>query len=196
MGGVFSVNIGSDTYDEFVQKVRKFHGGPAGGVILGGMMLDMAQRNLPAEGMFDAICETDKCLPDAIQMLTPCTIGNGWMRIINSGRFSVTLYDKRSGSGVRVFVNASKVKNFQDMDNWFSSLIPKAEQSRERLLAAIRDHGRDVLDLQRVKVDINALPDKEMVNYVICDNCHESCLPTARGICLSCQGQAYITPVE
>jgi len=130
----------------------------------------MAKRNLPLEYLFDAICETDKCLPDAIQMLTPCKIGNGWMRIINTGRFSVTLYDKRCGDDVRVFVDASKVKMFKDFNDWFSCLVPKKEQNRERLMDDIRNHGRDVLTLQRVKVDINALPAKKRKNMPFAGN--------------------------
>ncbi|MCL2281504.1 MAG: formylmethanofuran dehydrogenase subunit E family protein [Dehalococcoidia bacterium] len=190
------MNVGSYTYEEFLQKVREFHGGLAPGVILGGMIVDTAKRNLPADCLFDAICETDKCLPDSIQMLTPCTIGNGWMRIINTGRFAVTLYDKHKGNGVRVFVDVSKVKEFKDMDNWFSCLIPKKEQNKERLLDSIRDHGYDVLGLQHVKVDIGSLPNKEIADYAICKKCHESCLPTGSGVCLACQGKTYTSPAN
>jgi formylmethanofuran dehydrogenase subunit E len=48
-------------------------------------MTDLACRHLPADGLFDAISETPKCLPDAIQLLTPCTIGDGWLTIVNEG---------------------------------------------------------------------------------------------------------------
>ena len=189
------MNIGPYTYEEFLQKVRAFHGNPAGGVILGGMMVDMAQHNLPQDGLYDAICETDKCLPDSIQLLTPCTIGNGWMRIINSGRFAVTLYDKRSGEGVRVFVDPPKVKAFKELNNWFFSLIPKKEQNRDSLTAAIKDHGSEILGMHRVTVDIKALPDKEPA-YTICQVCHESHLADDGDVCLACQGKAYVTDLK
>ena len=190
------MNIGSYTFDEFLQKVRAFHGNPAGGVVLGGMMVDMAQRNLPKDGLYDAICETDKCLPDSIQLLTPCTIGNGWMRIINSGRFSVTLYDKRSGEGVRVFVDPQKVKAFKELNNWFFSLIPKKEQERDRLAAEIKNHGNDILSMHCVIVDIDALPNKEEAAYSICAVCNESHLAADGSVCLSCQGKTYVTDLK
>ncbi|MCL2140973.1 MAG: formylmethanofuran dehydrogenase subunit E family protein [Dehalococcoidia bacterium] len=186
--------IGSENFEEFLQRVKKFHGGPAGGVILGCLMVDMAKGLLPEGTLFDAICETDKCLPDAIQMMTPCTIGNGWMRIINSGRFSIALYDKRTGSGVRVYVNPNKVKQYKDMNDWFFSLLPKEEQNRERMLADIRDYGREVLGVEYVSVDIAALPNKEIGEYMICQKCAESCLSNVLGVCLTCQGETYITP--
>ena len=190
------MNIGNYTFEEFLQKVRAFHGNPAGGVVLGGIMVDIAQRNLPKDSLFDAICETDKCLPDSIQMLTPCTIGNGWMRIINSGRFALALYDKRSGAGVRVFVDAAKVKQYKELNNWFFSLIPKKEQDRDRLTAEIKNHGADILSLRRVQVDIAALPNKEIAAYAICRVCGESHLAEDGDVCLSCQGKTYISEVK
>ena len=59
--------------------------------------------------LFDAICETRNCLPDAVQLLTPCTIGNGWLKVVNVGRFALTLYDKYQGEGVRVYLDPAKV---------------------------------------------------------------------------------------
>ena len=190
------MNIGAYTYDEFLQKVCEFHGGPAPGVILGGMIVDMAKRNMPAGVLFDAICETDKCLPDSIQMMTPCKVGNGWMRIINTGRFAVTLYDKKNGNGVRVFVNSAKAKSLKAFYDWFACLVTKHEQNREQLMDDIRNHGYDVLDIQHVKVDIASLPNKEVEDYVICKECHESCLPTDTGVCLACQGKTYTSPMN
>ena len=55
--------------------------------------MDTALKNLPKGEFFDAICETAVCLPDAVQLLTPCTIGNGCMKIFDTGRVAVTLYE-------------------------------------------------------------------------------------------------------
>ncbi len=38
-------------------------------------------RNLPPDILFNSLCETNKCLPDAVQLLTPCTVGNGWLKV-------------------------------------------------------------------------------------------------------------------
>ncbi|MCL4500860.1 MAG: formylmethanofuran dehydrogenase subunit E family protein [Deltaproteobacteria bacterium] len=74
------MNIGAHSFDEFLQLVESFHGHGAPGVVLGGIMVETARRQLPAEGLFDAICETRNCLPDAIQLLTPCTQPQpGWL---------------------------------------------------------------------------------------------------------------------
>lgn len=39
-------------------------------------MVDLACRHLTPGPIFYALCETPKCLPDSIQILTPCTLGN------------------------------------------------------------------------------------------------------------------------
>ena len=93
------MNIGSYSFDEFLQLVKSFHGNVAPGVVIGGIMVEVARRQSARRDLFDAVCETRNCLPDAIQLLTPCTIGNGWLKVVNVGRFALSLYDKYSGEG-------------------------------------------------------------------------------------------------
>jgi formylmethanofuran dehydrogenase subunit E len=88
------------TFEEFVDVVRSFHGFEAVGILIGGFMEDKVCRHHPPGGgrpLFDALRETPKCLPDAIQLLAPCTIGNGWFTIVNIGRYAFTLYGKETG---------------------------------------------------------------------------------------------------
>lgn len=187
------MKIGPYTFEEYVEKVRVFHGYPAPGVVLGGIMVDMARRNMHEDGLFDAISETDKCLPDSIQLLTPCTIGNGWMRIINTGRYALCLYEKHSGEGVTVFVDPEKLKGFPELNTWFFSLKPKKEIDKERLMAEIKNSGTEILSIRHITVDIKLLPSKEDYSYAICRICKESSLVNDNGMCLACQGKAYIS---
>lgn len=87
--------------ETYVRMVTSFHGQPAPGLLVGGRMVDLAVRRLPGGILFDAVCETRNCLPDAIQLLTPCTICNGWLRVLDWGRYALTLFDKSNGEGVR-----------------------------------------------------------------------------------------------
>jgi len=41
-------------------------------------------------------------------MLTPCTIGNGWLKIFDFGRYALALYEKYGGQGIRVFLDIEK----------------------------------------------------------------------------------------
>ena len=135
------MHIGSYSFDDFLQLVESFHGHVAPGVVLGGIMVEAARRQLASEGLFDAICETRNCLPDAIQLLTPCTIGNGWLKVVNVGRYALTLYDKYAGTGVRVFLDPLKTADWPEINNWYLKLTPKKAQDSARLLAQIREAG-------------------------------------------------------
>ena len=86
--------------------------------------------------LFDAVCETRNCLPDAVQLLTPCTIGNGWLKVVNVGRFALNLYDKYEGKGVRVFMDPVKVADWPEINTWYLKLKPKKEQDSALLLEA------------------------------------------------------------
>jgi len=123
-----TMTIGPYTYEEYLEQVRRFHGHIAPGMVIGGFMVDLALKNLPEGEFFDALCETGACLPDAIQLLTPCTIGNGWLKVINMGRYALTLYEKFGGRGVRVYVNAEKTDAWPELKSWYFKLKPKKEQ--------------------------------------------------------------------
>ena len=74
------------TFEEYLEKVKEFHGNIDPGVVAGSVMLDIARENLPDGDAFDVICETGHSLPDAVQILMPCTIGNGRLKIVETSR--------------------------------------------------------------------------------------------------------------
>ncbi len=103
------ISICGHTYNEYIDMIKSFHGYVAPGLVLGGFMVDLAYQNCPQGEFFDTLCETRACLPDAIQLLTPCTVGNGWLRIIDLGKFALTLFEKYHGEGVRGKVQSSSI---------------------------------------------------------------------------------------
>jgi formylmethanofuran dehydrogenase subunit E len=182
-------SICSYTFEKYVERVQDFHGFPAPGVIIGGFMVDLAYRYLPADGLFDAISETPKCLPDAIQLLTPCTIGNGWLSIINIGRFALTLYDKTTGQGIRVFIDAEKLELWPTIKQWYFKLVPKKHEDAEVLINTIRKAGVAILGVRPVIVPQIVMDKKRRGTFVVCPRCEEG-YPAAAGlICRACQGE-------
>ena len=69
--------------------------------------------------------ETAKCLPDAVQILTPCSTGNRWMKVLDLGRYAVTLYDKFTGEGWRVHMDGARLEAWPEIRSWFLKLKPK-----------------------------------------------------------------------
>jgi len=185
-----SVTVAGLSLEEYVEKVKAFHGYAAPGMILGGFMVDVALKHLPENTLYDAICETPKCLPDAIQLLTPCTLGNGWLHIVNLGKFALSLYEKRRGEGVRVLVSPSKLEGFPVLWNWFMKKGPKEERDLGRLVEAICEVGPSVICHQRVQVQEKFLKGRRHRGFAICPRCKESYPADDGPVCLGCQGQA------
>jgi formylmethanofuran dehydrogenase subunit E len=184
------VMVGSRGFDDFVLMVRDFHGSAAPGLVLGGFMVEEARRHLPEGTLFDAISETTHCLPDAVQLLTPCTIGNGWLRVINLGRYALTLYDKYSGQGVRIFLDADKVESWPAIKTWHMKLLPKKEQDSVALFAEIKAAGAAVCSLRSVLIAPHLLQRRGRGGMVICPVCAESYPQLDGRICRACQGEA------
>ncbi len=184
------MNICTYSYEEYLHLVKSFHGNLAPGLIIGGFMVDLAMKNLPEGEFFDAVCETPVCLPDAVQILTPCTIGNGWLSVVPFGKFAVTLYEKYSGRGVRVYLDMEKMKAWPEINDWYLKKKKKNEQNPDVLLAQIKEAGHGLLSIQNVLVEPEKIRRKKMGPVGICPVCHEA-YPTRDGEkCLSCQGDS------
>jgi formylmethanofuran dehydrogenase subunit E len=182
--------IGPYTYDQFIEAARRFHGSPAPGLVLGGYMVEEARRHLPAETIFDAICETSWCLPDAVQMLTLCSTGNGWLRVKNLGVYAVSLYDKYSGEGVRIRVDPEKLKEWSEMHTWFLKRKPKKEQDSPLLHAQIRQAGATVCSLEKVTIKPDVMRHRSKGGITICPLCGDAYPGAFGAICRTCQGES------
>jgi formylmethanofuran dehydrogenase subunit E len=180
------------TFEEFLERVKAFHGYEAPGVIIGGFMVDLAYHHLPEGGFLDALCETPKCLPDAIQLLTPCTVGNGWLTVINVGRFALTLFEKESGQGVRVFIDSQKLEAWPELKAWFFKLRPKKEQDSDRLASQIKEAGCEICAVQKVKIANQFLKRPKRGSLTVCPECKEG-YPLADGpLCSACSGKVIL----
>jgi formylmethanofuran dehydrogenase subunit E len=184
------MKIGSYSYDEYVHLVKSFHGSLAPGLVIGGFIVDLALKNLPEGKFFDAICETSSCLPDAVQLLTPCTIGNGWMKIFDTGRFAVTLYEKENGEGVRVYLDTEKLRTWPEFNAWYFKLKPKKEQDFDLLMTQIKEAGASVLSLRRVRVKPEHTVKRRMGPTAVCPSCGEAYPLRDGSPCLACQGRS------
>jgi formylmethanofuran dehydrogenase subunit E len=178
------------TFEQFVDAVTRFHGYPAPGVLLGYHMVEGAKKHLPEATLYDAICETGWCLPDAVQMLTPCTVGNGWLRILYFGLFAVSLFDKFTGRGVRAYLDAQKVTQWEDVADWYLKRKPKHEQHSDRIREQIRTDGQRMISMETIQVRADQLLKQSKGPIRLCPLCGES-YPAKHGDhCRQCQGDS------
>lgn len=180
--------------EDFLSTIEKFHGWKAPGVVIGGFMVDLALEHIGTQVEADAIVETTHCLPDAIQLFTPCTYGNGWMKVVDWDKFALALYDKKTLEGVRVWLDLEKARSFPNIYNWYMRLVPKKDLPLDVLLQSVMDAGRDMLSCAPVR--ITQLHGKNKKREIaICSGCGEA-YPTRQGDrCLSCQGEGYSEPL-
>jgi len=187
-------NICGLSRDVFLKKLEDFHGFTAPGLVIGGLMVDTAQElismNMGLDIDADAIVETKHCLPDAIQIFTPCTIGNGWLKILDWGKFALSLYDKKQLAGYRVWFDVLKASQFPNLYNWYMRKVSKKDLPIDTLLKSIFEAGQDVLSHLAISIK-NTYSMGKKGETGVCANCGEA-YPTAQGAkCIACQGDAY-----
>lgn len=185
------MRIGPHSFEKYLEKVKEFHGSIAPGIVAGGIMIDLARAHLPDGEIFDTICETPNCLPDAVQLLTPCTIGNRWLKIVDTGRYALSLYSKYTGQGVRVFLDASKLDDWPAVRAWFLREKPKKAQALEEILDEFRRAGTGIYAIQRVKVKKRYLPEQPKTSTPIgmCPSCGEPFKGDIGRPCPACRGE-------
>ena len=165
-----------------LERGAEFHGYLSPGLVIGIFMVDLAKELLEPCDLIDAVVETRACVPDAIQLMTSCTYGNGWMVTKDWDKMALTLYDKEARDGVRVFVDLGKVKKYPLIHRWYmkSGDIDKDEVSRQLI-----DIGRDILSWHRVRV---THPRKAKRTFAVCSSCRETHPASDGELCQRCSG--------
>lgn len=184
------MNIGRYTFQEFKKLAENFHAYAAPGLLIGGYMVEKAKSLLPENTLFEAVVESGKCLPDAVQLLTLCSTGNSRMKVKNLGRYAVSLVDKYTGDGVRVSLDLQELAKYPEIYSWFFKKKPKKEQNVELLEQEIEEAGDSICKVDYITVKKSFLGHKAMSAIEICPLCKEA-YPISDGtICLGCQGEA------
>lgn len=184
------VKVCGKSIEEFLDAIEKFHGWTAPGLVIGGFMVDWAQELIGPGIEADAIVETCHCLPDAIQLFTPCICGNGWMKVLDWDKFALSLYDKKRLEGFRIWLDLRKTVFFPHIYNWFMRLVPKKSLPLEIVLEDIIAAGRSLLSSAPVRIT-NPHGKKKRGKTGICSGCGEA-YPLEQGKrCVSCQGIRY-----
>ena len=162
---------------EYLRGCAAFHTYAAPGLLIGAFMVDYALELLgatPDEKLY-AVCETPKCVPDALQVIAHCTTGNHRLRIIPIGKFAITVNrasSSTSAEGVRVYLDREKLKQFPVIALWYANSpgydkgSMHAELEREILRA-----GRTILSHEKVTIDVTP---KRKWRSVTCPVCGET----------------------
>ena len=160
-----------------VFRLSEFHTYPAPGVLIGAFMVSYALELLgvTADMKLYGVCETPKCLPDALQVMAHCTTGNNRLRVVPIGKFAVTLNAPSEGEtadAVRVYVDLEKLKNYPVIDIWYANSPAYDKHTMKGLLQdEIFRAGRAILSFEWVRVTVKK---KQKWSSVTCPGCGET----------------------
>lgn len=96
-----------EDYDEQLKKAGEFHGEICGGIAIGtklamyglelmGMELNKRHKNLIV------FLEIDRCMADAVQSVTKCSMGKRSLKQMYYGKFAATFYNMDTGEAIRI----------------------------------------------------------------------------------------------
>jgi len=184
--------------EDYIQEAAK-GGSTRSGIVLGIRMSLLALKELqletlPPDRSLIAIVEIDRCLPDAVQLLTGCRLGNRTLKFKDYGKMAATFVDLEKNRAIRI---AAKENAYQRL--LASNPVDKEEALRSGYQTL---PDEDLFTCQWVRI---ALPVEERPGYrgprVVCAQCGEGInfgREVTRGgrlLCGACTGQPYLQSV-
>lgn len=177
------------------------HGKVRSGIILG---IRMARLGLNELSIGDPskhrrclviIVETDRCLPDAIELVTGCRLGNRTLKFRDMGKMAATFVDLQTDRAIRVAAKDSA-------NHRASEMFPKVAKEEALGRAYRRLSDKDLFTRKFVRV---ALAPEDIPDYwaprVVCEGCGESIAfgkeihKGQRTLCGACSGHGYYEPL-
>ena len=187
------------TIDELLHEAEITHGHLCAGQVLG---VRMAMLGLELLGIDDpkgkerkrliTFVEIDRCMTDAIGVVTGCRLGKRALKFRDWGKVAATFVDVENDRAVRIAARESSKALARQMH-------PEIESKNQQQMLAYREMPNDALfDVQWVKVK---LPPEELPGYkgerIVCAQCGEG-INFGRGVqrdgetlCKSCAGENY-----
>lgn len=178
-------------FNQFVLEMESFHGGRAPGIVVGGLMIETALAEVGETPELSIVVETYNCLPDAAQVLTHCTIGNGGLTVYDWGKFALSAYNSRTLAGVRTFLVTETVAQWPLIDHWFNPSKYSGNRPEFEVLAKELIRARsELIGMKKINAK---LPEGagQKKKTALCPDCGESYFLKCGSRCSACQGMAY-----
>lgn len=188
---------------EYEQLAEQAHGHLCAGQILG---LRMALCGLQLLAISDpqgadrkrlvTFVEIDRCVTDAIPVVTGCRLGKRALKFRDFGKVAATFCDIERERAVRIAARESAKQRAAD-------LYPQVQGRNQQQLLAYRElSDEELFTVQWVRVD---LPPEDVPGYkaprAICTGCGEpvsfkrEVTRGGRTLCRACAGERYYTPL-
>jgi len=188
---------------EYEKLAEQAHGHLCAGQILG---LRMALYGVKLLGLADpagtdrkrliTFVEIDRCVTDAIPVVTGCRLGKRALKFRDFGKVAATFCDLQQDRAVRILARETAKDRARE-------LYPEIVSKNQQQMRAYREMADDDLfEIQWVRV---ALPPEDLPGYkaarTSCAQCGEpisfrrEVVRDGRTVCRACAGEQYYTPV-
>ena len=191
------------TLDEYEELARVAHGHLCAGQILGLRMALCGMRLLELDDpagkdrkRLVTYIEIDRCMTDAIGVVTGCRLGKRALKFRDFGKAAATFCDLERQRAVRIAARETSRQRAQER-------YPEIADKNQQQMRAYRElPDEDLFAIQWVRV---APPPEELPGYkaprVVCDQCGEGIsfrrevARDGRALCRACAGDRYYTPL-
>jgi len=191
------------TLDEYENLARAAHGHLCAGQILGLRMALYGVRLLELDDpagkdrkRLVTYIEIDRCMTDAIGVVTGCRLGKRALKFRDFGKAAATFCDLERQRAVRIAARETSRQRAQER-------YPEIADKNQQQMRAYRElPDEDLFDIQWVRV---APPPEDLPGYkaprVVCDQCGEGIsfrrevARDGRALCRACAGDRYYTPL-
>lgn len=149
--------------------------------------------------------EVDRCIADAIQVVSGCTIGHRSLKFIDYGKFAATFVDFSNDRAVRICSKKDarlSAMKFAEKQGWLKPgerIEEFTDREKELIVRAYSEMPEgDLIDIAKVKVDIpkEDLPSRP-THITACESCgelifdHRETIKEGRTLCRSCASGSY-----
>ena len=188
---------------KIVELAVALHGHLAPGIALGLRMSELALLRLNREKgdkYLIGISETARCLADAMQAATGCTMGHGNAFVENYGKLAITIGDARTRKGVRIALKDDAGEFPGLMSKWMMRLGKLSHEEETELGIQMLEMDEGYFLIQ--SVEINREQNFERSAIVRCRACCElipECFAVRNNdevYCKACGDKAYYRLLE
>ena len=177
-------------FDYYVKKAGDFHGHACAGTALGTKISLAAMKALGLDPEVKnknliVFTEIDRCMTDAVQVITGCSLGHRSLKYMDYGKFAATFVNLDTGKAVRATVK----EHFSNEDTSEKTL---------RKIARIPESELVTLQEVTVKIPETDLPGPPR-EKAVCASCGERVVDGrqvnkgGKTLCRACAGNSYYT---
>src|SRR5574337_307850 len=167
-----SVQVNMD--DKSIDTAVALHGHMAPVIALGLRMSEFALLRLnvkKGDKHLIGISETARCLADAMQVATGCTLGHGNAFVEDYGKLAITIADARDGRGIRVSLNETAPGISPLMETWMMRRGKLTKDEENTLAHLLLEADESYFDIKLVKVRMEQKFEKSQI--MRCEGCND-----------------------